>query len=75
MNIIRTLAAPAFALTLGLGTVLAVTPSFASKDRVEHQDRQDKQDRQDRGDHNKDKSGDHNKDDKGDKGDDNGGDH
>lgn len=70
MNIVRTLGAPALALTIGLGTVLAVTPSFASRDRVEHQHRQDKQDRTDHGKStdasSHDKSGD-NKDGSGDK--------
>jgi hypothetical protein len=80
MNIMRTLAASALALTFGLGTALVATPSFASKDRVEHNDRQDRQDRADHsksGDRNHDKDGDkhdNNKDggDKGDNGGDNG---
>lgn len=69
MNISRKFGSSALALTIALGTALAVTPSFASKDRVEHQDRQDRTDHSkstDRVSH--DKSGDKN-DNGGDRGD------
>lgn len=62
MTFIRKIGAPALALAFGLGTVMSVAPAFASKDRVEHQDKQDKQD------HSRDKGGE-----RGDKGDHNNG--